>query len=475
MPTADEHEGAEVAGRLVRGDVLACSMVRGVEACVVRGADRGLMQHDVALAAMAHMGKAGCKTYQDCSLAAGVGFSVFFTQKIVVCVRLYFNNVLGGRGVILVARTLERFLTSLLLSAIPPSLSSFCQVRDRRVRFGPRSELSAWAWQVRIHSHRRAHRRAGCRCSARQVDRSSALVAAIVVAAIVVLAIVTAIVIAALIAAVVVPAIVAVIVVPAIVAVIVVPALIAATVAVIAAVVVVGVAAVVTAIVAPVERAGGCKVESGVAGRRGGAEGGAEGSAEGAQRGRPSRQRRRSKSRLARSGRRQEERRAQRRTARHVGDCVGRSGRRCGRRTGGAGSGCAGGGWGCAAVACGWWRRSAVRAGRKRGRRAAAMRGEQRPRAWVVAPWGARAAASAALSQRDSAGWPWPYYEGKEHFKRAGPPLSHARTAPDAGGLEGDRLLHLLQHSVAVARATDDVHCTRRAPEGVSLSRGCAA
>ena len=48
MPKADEHEGAEVAGRLVRGDVLACSMVRGVEACVVRGADRGLMQHDVA-------------------------------------------------------------------------------------------------------------------------------------------------------------------------------------------------------------------------------------------------------------------------------------------------------------------------------------------------------------------------------------------------------------------------------------------
>ena len=48
MPKADEHEGAEVAGRLVvRGDVLACSMVRGVEACV-RGADRGLMQHDVA-------------------------------------------------------------------------------------------------------------------------------------------------------------------------------------------------------------------------------------------------------------------------------------------------------------------------------------------------------------------------------------------------------------------------------------------
>ena len=71
---------------------------------------------------MAHMGKAGCKTYQDCSLAAGVGFSVFFTQKIVVCVRLYFNNVLGGRGVILVARTLERFLT-FSLAIRHPSLS----------------------------------------------------------------------------------------------------------------------------------------------------------------------------------------------------------------------------------------------------------------------------------------------------------------------------------------------------------------
>ena len=86
----------------------------------------------------------------------------------------------------------------------------------------------------------------------------------------------------------------------------------------------------------------------------------------------------------------------------------------------------------------------------------------------------ARAAARAAASHtelRPSRPWPWPCDEGKARFKRAGPPLPHARAAPDAGQLEGDGLLHLLEHGRAVTRSTDDVHCTPRGPRGVSLSR----
>ena len=65
----------------------------------------------------------------------------------------------------------------------------------------------------------------------------------------------------------------------------------------------------------------------------------------------------------------------------------------------------------------------------------------------------ARAAAQAAACPTElqpNRPWPWPCEEGKARFKRAGPPLPHARAAPDAGQLEGDGLLHLLEHGGAV-------------------------
>ena len=153
----------------------------------------------------------------------------------------------------------------------------------------------------------------------------------------------------------------------------------------------------------------------------------------------------------------------------------------------------------------GWWRRvAAAGAGRGRGRRAEALRGGQR--AARAAGHGRREPQGMRGGRREVRGMgggrgellhmgrhalqprrPHPPQSfgrtgpgrgparrarrGKARFKRAGPPLPHARAAADAGQLEGDGLIHLLEHGSAVTGSADDVHCTPSGPRGVSLSR----